>query len=371
MSAPSTAQDRPVEASRRRRWWREVLLLGMLYGLYTGVRATFGDDVLAAFRHGRDLLHVEQWLHIAVEQPLNGWVSHVAPLALVACYSYATLHFIVTAGVLVWLYACRPTSYPTARTTLVLTTLLALVGFALVPTAPPRMLGGGWVDTMDAYSSWGWWGSSTATAAHGAWQATDQFAAMPSLHVGWALWAGWMIFRCARHRWVRALGLAYPVFITFVVLSTANHYLLDALAGAAVLGLAAVVASIFAYARPFDEEAVADLVVQPTEGVINSKRIGSHQTSWTDSMTRAVTVRLDEADHAALEKQADQLRVRPGTLARILVHAGLSAGVPTAGGQSASAALDRLVKRSQQQAPADAVGLVADARIARPIDVRP
>lgn len=82
------------------------------------------------------------------------------------------------------------------------------------------------------------------------------------------------------------------------------------------------------------------------------------------SMTKAITVRLDEADHAALEMQAARLRVRPGTLARILVHAGLSENSPAINSQSARAALDRLVWRSQKQAAADAVSLVADARVA-------
>jgi hypothetical protein len=78
-------------------------------------------------------------------------------------------------------------------------------------------------------------------------------------------------------------------------------------------------------------------------------------------MTRAVTVRLDDADHAALEKQANELQVRPGTLARMLLHAGLTGSGPTAGSH---AALDRLVARSQRQARVDAVELVADARVA-------
>lgn len=224
------------------------MLLG-LYVAYTIVRSTFGDDVAAAFRHGRDLLQVEQWLHIAVEHPLNAWVSRMPALAIVVCFAYATLHYIVTAATLFWLFLRRRFDYATARTTLVITTLLGLVGFALVPTAPPRMLGGHWVDTMEKFSGWGWWAGSGS----GSVGVTDQFAAMPSLHVGWALWAGWMIYRCARRSWVRALGIAYPVFIGFVVLSTANHYLLDALAGAAVVCLAAVVASIFAYARPVDD----------------------------------------------------------------------------------------------------------------------
>ena len=79
-------------------------------------------------------------------------------------------------------------------------------------------------------------------------------------------------------------------------------------------------------------------------------------------MTRAVTIRLDEADHAALAQQAEELRVRPGTLARMLVHAGLSGNARAAGSENAREALDRLVRRSQMRAAADAVGLVADAR---------
>lgn len=80
------------------------------------------------------------------------------------------------------------------------------------------------------------------------------------------------------------------------------------------------------------------------------------------SVTKAITVRLDEADHAALQRQADQLRVRPGTLARILVHAGLSGDAPALRGETARAALDRLVQRSQERGSADAVTLVAEAR---------
>lgn len=81
-------------------------------------------------------------------------------------------------------------------------------------------------------------------------------------------------------------------------------------------------------------------------------------------MTRAITIRLDEADHAALEKQADHIGVRPGTLARILVHAGLSGDALVRDNTSGRAALERLVRRSRQQAPADAVALVDEARAA-------
>lgn len=79
-------------------------------------------------------------------------------------------------------------------------------------------------------------------------------------------------------------------------------------------------------------------------------------------MTRAITVRLDEADHAALVKQAHHLRVRPGTLARMLVHAGLTGDTSALGGSDARAALQRLVQRSRQRPAADAVALVNEAR---------
>ena len=92
-------------------------------------------------------------------------------------------------------------------------------------------------------------------------------------------------------------------------------------------------------------------------------RIASHRfEARLASMTRAITVRLDEADHAALQRQADQLRLRPGTLARILVHAGLSGDAPAPRSEAALAALDRLVARSRDRPPADALAMVAAAR---------
>lgn len=224
-----------------------MVVLVALYLIYTFVRSTFGDDPTVAVRHGLDLLHAETWLHIDIERSLNHWLSDTPVLAVPACYAYASLHYVVTGGTLVWLFLKRPGNYAAARTTLVVTTLLGLVGFALVPTAPPRMIDGSWIDTMDRYEGWGWW-SSAASAPKGLGGITDQFAAMPSLHCAWALWCGWLICRYARRTWVRALGVAYPVLIGFVVIATANHYLLDVLAGAAVLALAGVVAAVFSYA---------------------------------------------------------------------------------------------------------------------------
>ena len=89
---------------------------------------------------------------------------------------------------------------------------------------------------MAQYGSYGWWGSD-ASAPRGMGHLTNQYAAMPSLHVGWSLWCGIMLFRFGRHWTIRTLGVIYPVVTTLVVLGTANHYLMDAAAGVLVMGI--------------------------------------------------------------------------------------------------------------------------------------
>ncbi|MGN6607369.1 MAG: phosphatase PAP2 family protein [Jatrophihabitans sp.] len=95
---------------------------------------------------------------------------------------------------------------------------------------------------MARFASWGWW-SDHGSVPRGFSKMTDQFAAMPSLHVGWALWAGWFLFRLGRRRVTRVLGACYPVGTALVVLGTGNHYLLDVIAGAATMVVAAAAAS--------------------------------------------------------------------------------------------------------------------------------
>jgi hypothetical protein len=128
--------------------------------------------------------------------------------------------------------------YRAARTWLMTSTFMGLIGFTLLPTCPPRLLSAshGFVDTMAQYSSYGWWGGE-ASAPRGMGGMTNQYAAMPSLHVGWALWCGVILWRYGRTRTTKAAAVAYPLITTIVVMGTANHYFLDAVAGAAVMGL--------------------------------------------------------------------------------------------------------------------------------------
>ncbi|WP_371665314.1 phosphatase PAP2 family protein [Streptomyces sp. NBC_01241] len=237
MQLASTA---PV-ACPRPRWWTELPLLALVYGAYSAGRLVVRGDVSTAVDHGLSILHLEQILHINFEHPLNRLLTAHSSIGIPADFAYASLHYLVTPAVLIWLFRRRQALYRTARTWLMTSTLLGLIGFTLMPTCPPRLLHAshGFVDTMAQYSSYGWWGTE-ASAPRGMGGMTNQYAAMPSLHVGWALWCGILLWRHGRHPLVRAAGIAYPLVTTFVVMGTANHYFLDAVAGAAVMGAGAL-----------------------------------------------------------------------------------------------------------------------------------
>jgi hypothetical protein len=147
-------------------------------------------------------------------------------------YYYATMHFIVTIAVMVWLFVKRPHIYRGARTVLFVTTLAGLAGFYLYPLAPPRLLPQySYVDTLTRFHTWGSL-ADPKIAEH-----SNQYAAMPSLHIGWALWCGIALFLCARRTWVRLLGLLYPVATLIVIVGTANHFIIDAVGGAIAIGI--------------------------------------------------------------------------------------------------------------------------------------
>ncbi|MEV0452199.1 phosphatase PAP2 family protein [Streptomyces sp. NPDC050600] len=219
------------------RWWAELVLIGAVYAAYSCGRLLARGDAAGAVAHGLAILRIEQSLGIDAEHPLNRLFTATPALGIPADFAYASLHYLVTPAVLVWLFRRRPAHYRAARTWLMVSTLLGLIGFTLLPTCPPRLLdaGHGFVDTMARFSAYGWWGGE-ASAPRGMGALTNQYAAMPSLHVGWALWCGVMLWRYGRTPLFKALGVAYPLLTVLVVMGTANHYFLDAVAGAAVMG---------------------------------------------------------------------------------------------------------------------------------------
>ncbi|MFJ8104359.1 phosphatase PAP2 family protein [Streptomyces sp. NPDC096132] len=222
----------------RLRWWTELPLILLVYACYSAGRLLARGDVSTAVDHGLAILRVEKFLHINAEHPLNRLFRSEAWIGVPADFWYASLHYLVTPVILVWLFRSRSLHYRAARTWLMTSTFMGLIGFTLLPTCPPRLLSAeyGFVDTMAQYSAWGWWGGE-ASAPRGLGGMTNQYAAMPSLHVGWSLWCGVMLWRHGRTRTARTAAVLYPLLTTIVVMGTANHYFLDAVAGAAVMGV--------------------------------------------------------------------------------------------------------------------------------------
>ncbi len=195
----------------------------------------------AALSNAEGVLNLERSLSIAPELRLDRWLATHHTLGLVVSDYYDNAHFIVTLGLLGWLWWSRVDLYRPLRNVLVLTNVIAFAVFWLYPVAPPRML------TQDGFSD-----VVAATRAFGSWHtgalasAANQLAAMPSLHMAWAAWCTLVVWRMYRSVWLRGLALLYPCMTVLVVLATGNHYVLDVLAGLATLALAMLIVAIVA-----------------------------------------------------------------------------------------------------------------------------
>jgi hypothetical protein len=212
---------------------REIaLLVGFLFAYGAG-RLAAVDERWVADRHAGTVLGLERRLHLDVEAAVNAALMRMPPLEVLASYWYAGLHYTVTPLALALVYRLRPERYRTIRTALLLPTAVALIGYLTFPTAPPRLMDG-YTDTLLTTSDLGWWGGE-GSAVRGAAGAVNQFAAMPSMHVGWALWCSLVFWQLARGRTQRVLAASYAVTTTLVVVATGNHWVLDVLAGAALV----------------------------------------------------------------------------------------------------------------------------------------
>jgi hypothetical protein len=235
MPAPSSllaAGAPPVGHARAalpRQVAREVLLLGGLLLVYQASRLLGGRDVEAAFAHAESVLTLEQWLGLPAEQEVQALLLSVEPLVRAANGFYAAAHLPVTALALLWLLLRVPTAYRRARRALVASTTVALAVYLLLPVAPPRMLPG-FVDTAAAHGQ-SVYGDAGASAL------ANEYAALPSLHVGWAVLVALACITAGRTRW-RWLWLLHPVVTVAVVVVTANHFWLDAVAGAVLVVVA-------------------------------------------------------------------------------------------------------------------------------------
>jgi hypothetical protein len=235
-----------LRTPRRPRFWFEILLIAVSYWTYSLVRNAVPEQKAEALRNADWIWQAEHALGIAVEESVNRAVNSVTWLIIGMNYYYATLHFVVTLGVLVWLYRRHPGRYAATRLVLFATTAVALVGYYLYPLAPPRLMnGGGFIDTVMVHQTWG--SMASGDLKH----MSNQYAAMPSMHIGWSVWCGLTIFALATIPWVRILGLLYPALTLVVIVATANHFWLDAVGGMLCLSFGFAVAGVWYGRLPY------------------------------------------------------------------------------------------------------------------------
>jgi hypothetical protein len=196
----------------------ELAALAVLYGAYELVRGFGGEDWAAARAHTADIVALERRLGLFVERDVQQLASAAAGVPALLGLLYVALHFAGTAAVLVWVHRRRPHAFPFLRTTLIVSTGLALVGYVLYVCA----------ETVSAHT-----GLDLSSDLLGS--LYNPIAAVPSLHFGYALIVGVAVAQLATARWVRGLGAVYPAAMLLIVVATGNHFFLDAAAGAVVV----------------------------------------------------------------------------------------------------------------------------------------
>lgn len=211
-------------------WWQEVALVAVLDLLYEVTRSLAPERVTQAFAHARAIERVERITHLDPERFLNHALDRVPALIPPLSVYYQIGHLVVLLSVLIWAWARHPYRYPLVRNTLVGLTLGALAGYWLFPTAPPRFALAGVIDTIAVHPV-------LLARQESVVGLVNAYAAMPSLHVAWAVWGALAVGGLSRARWRRLIWL-HPATTTLAVLATANHYLLDVVAGVLLAVLA-------------------------------------------------------------------------------------------------------------------------------------
>ncbi len=256
-NAPPSANVAP-----QLRWWKEVVLVLGLYWLYSGARNQFGSSSVApseALENAERIIDIEQAMGLFFEQEVQSWFIEQEWFLWLSNVFYGAFHFGVTIFVLVWMFLRHPSRYRRWRATIAYTTVFGLIGFSLFPLMPPRLLPGcppenpfggcatdySFVDTLAEYG--GLWSFDSGRMA----EISNQYAAMPSLHIAWAAWCFVAMAPVVRHDHTKVLLALYPFATLFVIVVTANHFWIDAIGGIMALG-AGIVAGHFSI-RMVDE----------------------------------------------------------------------------------------------------------------------
>jgi hypothetical protein len=241
-AASADARPGPLTGRIRRGWIIEVLVGVAIYLGYDQLRDRVAGVSADAFRHAQQIVDAEKFLGLYHEHSIQHAFIHVDWFMAFWNIWYGTIHFVMPVVALVWLYRKLPARYVRWRNTLVLMLGVSLLGFWLYPLMPPRLMPAhfGFVDTAADYFNFGpqvrvhldanGQPSAAAVRTYG-----NLFAAMPSLHVGWSTWSALAVWPLLRRTWAKVLWALYPVSIFFCIVVTANHWILDAVGGWAVL----------------------------------------------------------------------------------------------------------------------------------------
>lgn len=224
---------------------RQILLFGAAYYGYQVVRGMADGQWAAANLNATNLIWIEHQLGFFIEPSVQAWATSRTWLIAASSWLYVNAHFIVSLTALVWIYRFRNPSFYWVRNMYMVAMGLALVGYALYPTLPPRLMGEwGFTDSVANFT--GITDADTPVSGF-----VNHFAAVPSMHVGFAVMIGWPLARLVRPRPLKVLWALYPFLVTFIVVATGNHFILDAVLGALTAGISALVAQrLFARARP-------------------------------------------------------------------------------------------------------------------------
>jgi hypothetical protein len=225
---------------------RQVALFAAAYLAYRLVRGLVEGDANAAFAHARDLITLERTLHVFVEPSIQAWASGSHALMAFSSWMYVNAQTTVTVGALVYLYLRHNRSFYFVRNMFMIAMAIALVGYTVFPTAPPRFLPEwGFIDSVSDFT-----GVHVSHASASLSALVNPYAAVPSMHVCFALMIGWPLALLSRRRIVKVVWFLYPFLMAFVIIATANHFIFDAVLGAVTAGAAAYGASWLARARP-------------------------------------------------------------------------------------------------------------------------
>src|SRR5690242_13728523 len=224
---------------------RQIFLFCGAYLLYRLVRGMIDGRTVEAFDNARQVISIEQSLGLFFEPSVNAWATANDVVADIAAWLYVNSHFAITTVALAWIYLRRNERFYFVRNMFMVAMGLALLGYMLLPTAPPRMIPGyGFHDSVAAFTGVD---ADTGSAS----VLFNPYAAIPSMHVAFSLMLGVTMARMTRRRWAQVLWYLYSPLITFVVIATANHWWIDGFLGATVACLSAVAArELFARARP-------------------------------------------------------------------------------------------------------------------------